>query len=204
MGPAARTRVGEAWEHLARLNGAATPTVVAVIDTGVMWDHEDLQNVVWTNTGEIPGNGLDDDGNGYIDDVYGFDFDDGDAEPDDEDGHGTHCAGIIAAEENGIGVVGVASREAHVKIMALKLMGNERGTTSGAVKALNYAVKMGVMISSNSRAGELPSDAMRAAIAAARDARHLFVAAAGNGGVNNNEIPTYPCCYCPVRPTGLA
>ena len=97
-----------------------------------------------------PSRGIDDDGNGYIDDVHGWDFADGDAIPSDDDGHGTHCAGIISAVKNGKGIVGAFGGSSAIRIMALRFLSSEGGRTSDAVLALNYAVSMGAVISSNS------------------------------------------------------
>ncbi|MDP9438403.1 MAG: S8 family serine peptidase, partial [Actinomycetota bacterium] len=127
----------EAWDVTA---GNAN-TVVAVIDTGIDINHTDLKNNVWVNEDEIPGNGTDDDDNGYVDDVNGWDFrnEDNTVFDADENPHGTHVAGTIAAEgDNGIGVAGVSWR---TKVMPLKFIGPETGYTSDAIEALNYAVE---------------------------------------------------------------
>lgn len=142
-----RSGFDRAWSRLEAYDFAAAPVIVAVLDTGVELSHEDLQGRLWQNPGEIPGNGLDDDGNGFVDDVHGWDFADGDADPTDHDGHGTHCAGVIGAAENGRGVVGASGA---VQIMALRFLSSEGGRTSDAILALNYAVSMGAEISSNS------------------------------------------------------
>jgi serine protease len=167
--------------------------VIAVIDEGVRYDHPDLAANMWTNTGEIPGNGIDDDGNGFTDDVYGYDFYDFDGDPMDEGGHGTHVAGTICAEgNNGIGIVGVVQQ---CKIMALRFLGPRGGSTSGGIAALDYAVQMGAKISNNSWGGGGFSQALYESIAAARDADHIFLAAAGNDGTNNDASPHYPSNY---------
>ena len=100
-----------------RFDGGDPSVVVAIIDTGVDIDHEDLADNIWKNTGEIPGNGIDDDGNGYIDDYYGVNVITGKGDGDDDNGHGTHVAGIIAAKNNFVGVLGIAY---NVKIMPVK------------------------------------------------------------------------------------
>lgn len=119
--------------------------VVAVVDTGVDYSHEDLKNNIWTNEKEIPGNGIDDDANGYVDDVRGWDFFNGDNDPMDDNGHGTSVAGVIAAAgNNGKGVVGVAM---DAKIMALKCMGvDKNGDTTKAVWAIKYAADNGANV----------------------------------------------------------
>ncbi|NLK36027.1 MAG: S8 family serine peptidase, partial [Gracilibacteraceae bacterium] len=132
----------EAWDIAA----GAEDIVVAVIDTGIDINHPELSGRMWTNPGEIAGNGIDDDNNDYIDDVYGWDFYGNnssvfDDEIDDE--HGTHVAGIIAAEANDEGVIGVVHG---AKIMALKFLGPDGGDTAGAIEAIEYAKEMGVKV----------------------------------------------------------
>ncbi|MGE0725573.1 MAG: S8 family serine peptidase, partial [Alphaproteobacteria bacterium] len=170
------------------------PLVVAVIDTGVDYTHPDLDANVWTNPGEVAGNGVDDDGNGYVDDVHGWDFVNNDANPIDDHGHGTHVAGTIGAEgDNGIGIAGIAWS---VEIMALKFLNaSGSGFTSGAIAALNYAVANGAKISNNSWGGGDYSQALKDAIDAAGAADHLFVAAAGNNGRDIDALPAYPAAY---------
>ncbi len=179
----------EAWDQQ-----TGTDVVVAVIDTGLDYNHEDIVGNVWTNPGEIPGNGIDDDNNGYIDDVRGWDFVNGDNDPFDDNDHGTHVSGTIAAVgNNGIGVAGV---NWSARIMPLKFL-NARGsgTTADAISALDYAVMMGARISNNSWGGGAFSQALYDAIAAAQAAGHLFVAAAGNDGVDTDVTPSYPASY---------
>ncbi len=168
--------------------------IVAVIDTGVDFRHPDLAPNMWVNAREIPGNGRDDDGNGYVDDIYGWDFANNDNNPWDDNGHGTHVAGTIGAVgNNGIGVVGVIW---NVRIMALKFLdANGNGYTSDAIRALNYAVANGATISNNSWGGGGHDQALANAIANARHAGHIFVAAAGNNGANNDSVPYYPAHY---------
>ncbi|MDY3556574.1 S8 family serine peptidase [Gemmata sp. JC717] len=168
--------------------------VVAVIDSGVDYNHPDLAANIWTNAGEIPGNGIDDDGNGYVDDVHGWDFANNDNDPMDDNNHGTHVAGTIGAVgNNGIGVAGVNWA---VQIMPLKFLGaSGGGYTSNAIRALDYAVRMGAKVSNNSWGGGAYSTAMAAAIGRARDAGHIFVAAAGNEAKNIDTNPSYPASY---------
>jgi thermitase len=164
-------------------------------------NHPDLRNNIWTNPGETAGDGIDNDRNGYVDDLNGWDFFHNDAsvfDAADGDEHGTHVAGTIAAEgNNSAGVVGVNWQ---AKIMPLKFLGSGGGYTSGAVEALNYAVNKGVKISNNSWGGGGSSQALADAINRADAAGHLFVAAAGNGGAdgvgdNNDGVPHYPSNY---------
>jgi thermitase len=201
----------EAW----KVNKGDRHMVVAVIDTGVDYTHEDLAANIWHNPNEIAGNGKDDDGNGYTDDIIGWDFVDNDNKPYDvatgilgtllggNPGHGTHCSGTIAAvSDNSVGISGVAP---NVKIMPLRFL-NERGQgdTAHAVKAINYAVAAGAKVLSNSwgSAGEEEgSGALKDAIKNAMDHDVLFIAAAGNGrsgvGYNNDtdKSPSFPATY---------
>ena len=168
--------------------------LVAVIDTGVDYNHPDLAANIWTNPGEIAGNGLDDDGNGYVDDIHGWDFAYDDNDPMDVAGHGTHCAGTIAAVgNNSRGVTGV---NWSARIMALKFLDDSgSGWTTDALEALQYAVLMDAQLTSNSWGGGGYSQAMYDAIAAAGAVNQLFIAAAGNDGTNNDSIPHYPSNY---------
>lgn len=167
--------------------------VVAVIDTGVDYTHSDLAANAWKNEGEIPGNGIDDDGNGFVDDVYGYDFSNKDADPMDGHSHGTHCAGVIGARHNGTGVMGVM---ANVKIMAIKFLSDSgSGETIDAISSIDYAVANGAKILSNSWGGGAYSEALKESIQNARDNGVLFVAAAGNSSADNDSRPTYPANY---------
>lgn len=180
----------EAWDQHTG-NGSV---VVAVIDTGVAYDHPDLAANIWTNSGEIPGNGIDDDGNGYVDDVYGYNFYNNTANPYDDHGHGTHCAGTIAAVgNNGVGVAGVTWS---ARIMAVKFLGpTGSGSTTGAISAVLYAAGNGAQVLSNSWGGGGFSQALLDAIRTADQAGVLFVAAAGNSGLNTDVTPNYPSNY---------
>jgi subtilisin family serine protease len=168
--------------------------VVAVIDTGVDYNHPDLAANIWTNADEIPGNHVDDDANGYVDDVHGYDFVNNDGDPFDDNGHGTHCAGTIGAVgDNGVGVVGV---NWEVSIMALKfLSAGGSGSTANAVLAVDYATANGAHLSSNSWGGGGFSQTLLDAIARASAADIPFIAAAGNNGTNNDTTPHYPSNY---------
>ena len=169
--------------------------VVAVIDSGVDYNHPDLAANMWHNPNETPGDGIDNDGNGIVDDYYGANFvGTNSGNPMDDNGHGTHVAGTIGAiGNNGLGVVGV---NWNVKIMALKfLSASGSGSTSDAVEALNYAVAHGVKVSNNSWGGGGYSATLFNAIQAASNAGHIFVAAAGNSNVNIDTTPSYPASY---------
>ena len=179
----------DAWE----LRTSAANIIVAVIDTGVDLDHPDLVANLWTNPGEIAGNGVDDDGNGQVDDIHGFDFENEDADPDDDEDHGTHCAGIIGAVgNNSEGVAGVCW---NVQIMALKFL-SDVGFTSDAIECINYGVNNGASVLSNSWGGGGFTNSLFNAIQNAHNNGVLFVAAAGNDGLSNDQsIPTYPAAY---------
>jgi serine protease len=180
----------EAWD----VETGDPSVVVAVIDTGVDYTHPDLAPNMWENPGEIPNNKKDDDSNGYVDDVYGYNFADNNGDPMDDYFHGTHVAGTIAAVmDNGIGIAGVAP---NVKIMALKFLDQDGGgITSDAIRALNYAVAEGVTISNNSWGGGSFSSSFQTALNNAASQGHIFVAAAGNNGDNNDTRPFYPANY---------
>ena len=140
--------------------------------------HPDLINNLWTNPDEIAGNGIDDDSNGYIDDIHGWDFYDNDNDPMDSNSHGTHTAGTICAEgNNGLGVTGVVWR---CKLMVLRFMGPAGGFSSAVVDALGYLVAKKVHLSNNSWGGDGYSVSLYTAIDNAKVVNHLFVAAAGN------------------------
>ena len=182
----------KAWDEFTGDNNS----VVAVIDTGVSYSHEDLAANMWTNPGEIAGNGIDDDNNGVIDDVYGYNALANNGDPNDDNGHGTHCAGVIAAVgNNSLGVVGVNWR---AKVMALKFLDDKgSGTLENAVEAIDYAVRakrtgVNIRVLSNSWGGNEDSTALTNAIKVANDEGILFVAAAGNASSDNDAIPTYP------------
>ncbi len=169
--------------------------VVAVIDTGIRYTHEDLADNMWTNPGEIAGNGIDDDGNGYVDDVRGWDFVNNDNDPFDDQGHGTHCAGTIGAVgDNGIGVVGV---NWNVKMVAVKFLGLSGGTTADAIKSVEYVSTLSdyVRLSNNSWGGGGFSMALEDAIRESGLKNQLFLAAAGNSSVDNDVTPHYPSSY---------
>ena len=193
----ANIRAPAAWESTTGTGSF----VVADIDTGLDYEHPDIADNVWTNPGEIADNGIDEDGNGYVDDVRGWDFAYGDNNPSDVHGHGTHTAGTIGAKgNNGTGVVGV---NWNVKIMPLKFLDDSgSGSMSGAISALDYAVSTGVKVSNNSWGWGCGgyycySSSMFSAIKNAGLAGHLFIAAAGNDGTDNDSsrFYFYPASY---------
>lgn len=183
-----------AWD----VTQGSSDVVVAVIDTGIDYTHPDIKDNMWVNQAEAQGQaGVDDDNNGYVDDVYGFNFVDANkptANPMDDHGHGTHCSGTIGGRGNdGAGVVGV---NWNVKLMAIKFLGGDGGgTLEGAIKGIDYATKMGAKIMSNSWGGGGQSDLLKQAIERANAAGILFVAAAGNDSTNNDTSPHYPSNY---------
>lgn len=173
--------------------GGDSSVVVAVIDTGVDYTHEDLKDNIWVNTKEIPGNGIDDDGNGCIDDVYGVDLETGRDSGMDDNGHGTHVAGIIAASNNHIGVVGLAY---NVKLMPIKAgMASGFFNQSQIAKGILYAYNNGADVINMSFGGSASTIAVQDALETAYT-RCVLVAAAGNDGMPNEgrpiTAPTYP------------
>ena len=181
----------KAWD----IETGSKDTVVAVIDTGVDFSIPDLTDNAWTNLAELNGvKGVDDDKNGYIDDIHGYNFADDNGDATDDNGHGSHCSGTIGGRgDDGAGVAGVSW---NVSIMAVKFLDRKGGgSLSNAVKAIDYARKNGAKIMSNSWGGGGPSETLRKAIEEARDAGILFIAAAGNDASNNDSTPSYPASY---------
>ncbi len=182
----------EAWQT----RTDAGNIVVAVIDTGIRYTHEDLAGNMWSNVNEIAGNGIDDDNNGVVDDVYGARFINGVAsgDPWDDHFHGSHVAGtILGRGNNGVGVAGVAWSG---KLMAVKFLNaSGSGYISDAVLAIDYARQMGAKVLNNSWGGSGFSQALFDAIVATRDANMIFVAAAGNNASDNDSFPHYPSSY---------
>jgi len=169
--------------------------VIAVIDSGLDYEHQDITGNLWTNTGEVPGNGLDDDGNGYIDDIHGWDFYNNDADPMDDNSHGTHCAGTVGgAGNNDIGVAGV---NWHCQLAGVKFLGGSgSGSIEGAIGAVQYCIANGFKVSNNSwGAGGDTGQALYDAIQnAGNQFGHIFCAAAGNGGSYGAIYPgAYDC-----------
>jgi thermitase len=168
--------------------------VVAVIDTGIDWTHPDLVDNLYTNAGEVAGNGKDDDGNGFIDDIHGWNFNANTASSSDDHDHGTHCAGTIGAMGNNS--QGVAGVNWNVTLMPVKfLSATGSGSSEGAINSINYARQMKANIMSNSWGGGGFSQIMQDSITAARDQGILFVAAAGNDAADNDALASYPASY---------
>ena len=183
-------RAERAWD----LTTGSTEVVVAVIDTGIRYTHRDLAAQMWTNPDEIADNGIDDDHNGYVDDIHGINAIDGRGDPMDDGDHGSHCAGTIGAAANdGHGHVGVSWQ---VRLMACKfLTASGGGSTADAIKCIQYATQKRAKILSNSWGGGAFSQGLLDAILAARAQGILFVAAAGNDGLNTDVQATYPANY---------
>ena len=197
-----RVNAPSAW---AAFPPAARDVVVAVLDSGINYRHPDLAASAWVNRGEVPGNGMDDDGNGYVDDVRGIDTWNRDSDPMDDFGHGTHVAGIIGAQgDNGIGAVGVAWNPQLVACKFLDATGT--GNDAGAITCLEYLIDLkvnrGVNIRiANNSWGSLRNPnapfpyALRDAIDAAGQAGIVSVFAAGNEGVNDDVTPYDPASF---------
>jgi subtilisin family serine protease len=189
----------EAWE----ITTGSRDVLVGVIDTGIDYTHPDIAPNYWRNPGETgidaqgndkSSNGIDDDNNGYIDDFRGWDFVNNDNDPMDDNSHGTHVSGTIGGAGNdGVGVVGVNWQ---VSLVGIKfLSGSGSGTLADAVRAIEYGTALNVTLTSNSWGGGGYSETMDAAIRAANDAGILFIAAAGNDGVDNDRSPHFPASY---------
>jgi len=193
--------LGQLW-GMAKINAPAAwdvstgsaNVVVGDIDTGIDSTHPDLAANVWVNPDEVAGNNVDDDSNGYVDDVNGWDFVSNDNNPMDDHGHGTHTSGTVGATgNNGVGVSGV---NWNVRVAALKFLNAQgSGSTSNAILALGYATAKGMRVTNNSWGGGGFSQGLYDAIANARNAGSLFVAAAGNSSFNDDVLPFYPASY---------
>jgi len=164
--------------------------VVAVLDSGVDYNHADLSSNIWTNTREIPDNGIDDDFNGYVDDFYGWNFVSNNNNTLDVYGHGTHVAGTIAAANNDFGVTGIAY---NAKIMPVKVLGDDnKGTYSGFSQGIYYAVNNGAKVINLSLNGTVPDSGLEAAIQYAASMGVIVVMAVGNSA---GLTPLYPAYY---------
>lgn len=188
--PGADVSALEAWK-VSTGDGSANGPLIAVIDTGIDYNHPDLKANMWSNPGEIPGDGIDNDGNGIIDDVYGYYPGGNSGDPMDGHSHGTHCAGTIAGVgNNGEGVTGVMQ---NARLMAVKIFSDGGSTTTAdIVKGLNYATAMGADITSNSWGGGGRSEAIYDAFKAS-DALHVI--AAGNSNYDNDKRDNFPSNY---------
>jgi subtilisin family serine protease len=188
--PGADISAESAWDGTT----GSRDVVVAVIDSGIDYAHEDLAGNIFINDNEIPGNGMDDDNNGYVDDVHGWDFINDDNDPFDDNGHGTHVAGTIGAVgDNGLGIAGVSWE---VSILPLKFLNaSGSGSTSDAVTAIEYAITMGADVVNASWGGSGYSLTLRGAIEEAATADILVVASAGNDGRDIDLSPHYPASY---------
>lgn len=182
------------------LSGGSRDVTVAVIDTGVDYNHKDLKTNIWTNTGEIPNNGIDDDGDGYVDDYYGADITAGQGSGMDDQGHGTHVAGIIGAANNKEGIVGIAY---NTKIMPVKA-GDASGyfAQDNIAKAIIYAYDHGADVINMSFGGSAASIAVQDALATAYT-RCVLIASAGNDGKPNEATDNYPVAS-PSYPAALS
>ncbi|MCK4765211.1 MAG: S8 family serine peptidase, partial [Candidatus Aminicenantes bacterium] len=186
----------EAWN----ISTGSSEVIIGVIDTGVDYNHQDLAANIWSNPGEIPSNGVDDDGNGYVDDVHGINAITGSGDPMDDHYHGTHCSGTVAGiGNNGVGVVGVCWT---AKIIGIKFLDSSgSGSTADAIECVNYAIWLknngtNIRVLSNSWGGGGFDQTLRDAIDAAGNVGILFTAAAGNNYGNNNDTnPFYPATY---------
>jgi len=189
----ANIQASEAWDQM---SAAGTPTVVAIIDTGVDVDHYIFvqSQAIWINADEVAGNGIDDDGNGYIDDINGWNFVGNNNQPLDDDGHGTHVAGIVLGVTQNIAAYPLS--QARIRLMALKFLdANGVGTTSDAIEAIYYAANNGAHVLSNSWGGGGYSQGLAEAINYVYSKKLVFVAAAGNSAANNDQKPMYPANY---------
>ena len=188
--PGADIRAADAW----KTTTGTREVVVAVIDSGIALDHPDLAANIWANIAEIPGNGVDDDANGYVDDTRGWNFISNTQSADDDEGHGTHVAGTIAATgNNGTGVVGVAPG---VRVMPLKFLSSLGvGTTSDMLEAMQYAARMGAQILNCSVGSSAPSLLEYNLIKQLGTQGVLVIAAAGNESSDNDYSPLYPASY---------
>jgi subtilisin family serine protease len=187
---------------LAKINAPAawdlatdcSSVVVAVIDSGADYNHPDLAANIWVNGDEIAGNGLDDDANGKIDDTRGWDFVSEDNDPVDANGHGTHVAGTIGAVgDNALGVTGLCWGAKIMLLQAFDVAGN--ATVADIIEAMDYARRNGARIVNASYSDTQFSQAEKDAIAQLNSDGILFVAAAGNGGADNDRTPSYPAAF---------
>jgi len=182
-----RMEAPSAWEFTT----GSHDVVVAVVDTGVNYNHPDLSANILTHSGEIPGNGVDDDANGYVDDYLGYDFAAGDGDPNDEFSHGSHCAGIIGGVgDNGLGIVGINWSVGILPVRVLDADGF--GTEGGVASGIMYAASRGAHVISLSLGGSGASPTIDSAISYAAGHGSLVVAAGGNSASDNDTDPFFP------------
>lgn len=189
----AQIHADEAW---AAMSNNTNKPVVAIIDSGVDYNHYVFvdSGAIWVNSDEIPGNNIDDDGNGYIDDVRGWNFVSNTNDPLDDDNHGTHVAGIVLGITQDI--LKPTLDPAVIQIMPLKFLDSQGvGTTSDALEAIQYAIDNGANVMNNSWGGGAYSQALHDVITQAYNHGMSFIAAAGNASNNNDSAPTYPANY---------
>lgn len=181
----------EAWSVATGKDQSAGGPTLAVIDTGIDYNHPDLVDNMWKNPGEIPGDGIDNDNNGVVDDVYGYNAYGDNGDPMDGHSHGTHCAGTIGAQgNNGVGVAGVTH---DASLMAVKIFSDSGRTSAAAIiRGIQYSTKMGARITSNSWGGGGANAGIEAAF---RESDALHIMAAGNSRRDNDRRPNYPSSY---------
>lgn len=174
--------------------------IVAIIDTGIDYNHQEFSNAMWTNPGEIPGDGIDNDGNGFVDDIHGWNFYSNNSQiyVGEEDSHGTHAAGTIAASRGSYGITGITDNS-YVKIMSLKALGGRDGTGSpdSVIKAIQYAEANGASICNLSMGTSSYNEALAQTM---QNSKMLFVVACGNGGIaglgyDTDAYPVYPASF---------
>ena len=192
-------KAAKAWDRRTSASyGTNNKVIVAVIDSGVRYTHEDLLPNMWTNPNENPGDSLDNDSNSLVNDIYGADYVDNDGDPITTDSHGTHCAGLIAGVgNNGLGITGVAWSGA--QIMALRFIDGQNGSLADAIQCIDYAIAKGAKVINASYGTTSRSDtgsiSESAAIYRAQQAGITIVAAAGNDGTNSDTTPFFPASY---------
>lgn len=189
-----------AWELYDKSSEEHRPVIVAVIDTGIDIYHPELKDAIWVNEDEIPGDGIDNDSNGYVDDVYGWNFfsDTNEIYVGKEDDHGTHAAGTIGAARKYMGIAGITDNQ-YVKIMVLKALGTDYGIgeEDAVIRAIQYAEANGASICNLSFGTEYYLPRLEQVM---KDSKMLFISAAGNGnqsgeGVNSDQNPDYPAAF---------
>ena len=186
--PGADISAKEAWQVT---TGSKTGPIVAIIDTGINYNHEAIKGNIWTNPGEIPGDGIDNDNNGVVDDIHGFNAAADSGDPLDDNDHGSHCAGSIAADgNNSKGLYGVSQKGNLMGVKFLTARGG--GTLADAIESVLYATKMGARVTSNSWGGGGFNQALYDAF---KSSPAMHIIAAGNESNNNDARPAYPATF---------